>query len=107
VASPDYSLDGETIPAVTASASRGKDGKVHISLTNADPHHPVNLSGVLDGMTAKSVSGRVLTAPEINSHNTFASPNTVQPAALQGATITDGKLSVTLPAKSVVVLEIE
>jgi alpha-N-arabinofuranosidase len=107
VASPEYSLAGETIPAVTVSASRDNGGKVHISLTNADPHHAVNLSGVLEGMTAASVSGRVLTAPEINSHNTFTTSNIVQPVALEGAKIEGGKISVTLPPKSVVVLEVQ
>jgi alpha-N-arabinofuranosidase len=107
IASPEYSLNGETIPAVTVSASRDHAGKVHISLTNADPHHPIALSGVLDGMAAASVSGRVLTGPEITSHNTFAAPNTVQPTALEGAKIQGGRLSVTLPPKSVVMLEVQ
>jgi alpha-N-arabinofuranosidase len=107
VASPEYSLDDQAIPAVTASASRDNGGKVHISLTNADPHHPINLSGVLDGMEATSVSGRLLTAPAIYSYNSFTAPNTVQPAVLEGAKIEGGKLSVTLPPKSVVVLEVQ
>jgi alpha-N-arabinofuranosidase len=107
VASPEYSLDDEAIPAVTVSASRDNEGKVHISLTNADPRHPIDLSGILDGMAATSVSGRVLTAPGINSYNSFTFPNRVQPAALEGAKIEGGKLSVTLPPKSVVVLEVQ
>jgi alpha-N-arabinofuranosidase len=107
VASPEYKTGGEAIPAVTVSASRDRDGKVHISLTNADPHHPVRLTGMLDGMTATAVSGRVLTAPAINSYNSFTAPGTVKPAALEGAGIEGGKLAVTLPAKSVVVLEVQ
>ena len=97
---PDYRLGDEAIPALTASASRDNDGKVHISLTNADPHRAANLSCQLDGMTAKTVTGRVLTAPAINSHNTFDAPDTVQPQPLAGATVEGGKVSVTLPPKS-------
>jgi alpha-N-arabinofuranosidase len=107
VESPKYALGNEEIPAVTVSASRDSGGKVHISLTNADPHHPVNVSGTLEGMTATSVSGRVLTAAEINSYNTFAAPNAVQPTALQGASVADGKIVAMLPPKSVVVLEVQ
>jgi len=107
IASPAYSLDDTSIPAVTVSASRANDGKVHISLTNADPHHPISLSGVLDGMAATSVSGRVLSAPAINSYNSFTAPDTVQAASLEGAKLEGGKLSVTLPPKSVVVLEVQ
>jgi alpha-N-arabinofuranosidase len=106
VAAPDYRLGGEVIPTLTVSASRDGAGKVHISLTNADPHRAAHLSCLLDGMVAKSVTGRVLTAPAINSCNTFDAPNTVQPQALEGAKVEDGKLSATLPPKSVVVLEV-
>jgi alpha-N-arabinofuranosidase len=67
----------------------------------------MNVSGVLDGMTATSVTGRVLTAPAINSYNSFTAPNAVHPTALEGAKIEGGKLTVTLPPKSVVVLEVQ
>jgi alpha-N-arabinofuranosidase len=43
----------------------------------------------------------------MNSHNTFATPNVVKPDTFKDATLSGGKLSATLPAKSVVVLEIE
>ena len=36
VESPDYNYDGNTLPAVSASASRGEDGKIHISMVNID-----------------------------------------------------------------------
>jgi alpha-N-arabinofuranosidase len=106
VAAPLYSLGGEAIPSLSVSASRDNNGKVHITLANADPHHALNLSGLLDGMAAASVSGRVLTAPAINSHNTFTAPDTVRPSPLEGATVAGDKLTVTLPPKSVVMLEI-
>ena len=60
----------------------------------------------LDGVSAAGVSGRILTAPAINSHNTFDNPEAVEPAPFTGARIQGGKLVVTLPAKSVVVLEL-
>jgi alpha-N-arabinofuranosidase len=104
--SPNYSDGGGTIKAVTASASRDNSGKVHISLTNADADRPVHLSCQFAGLSAKSVSGRVLTAPAINSHNSFDAPDAVQPQPLVGAIIENGILSVTIPAKSVVVLEL-
>jgi len=60
----------------------------------------------MNGVNASSVTGRVLTASAINSHNTFDAPEVVRPAAFNGATVQGGQLSVTLPAKSVVVLEL-
>jgi alpha-N-arabinofuranosidase len=43
----------------------------------------------------------------MNAHNTFAAPDTVKPAAFTGATLAADTLTVTLPAKSVVVLALE
>jgi alpha-N-arabinofuranosidase len=103
---PDYQHGEEHIPAVSASASKARDGKVHVSFTNTNPNAPITVSCQLAGLAAKSVAGRVLTAPAINSHNTFASPHVVEPAAFNDAKLSGDTLSVTLPAKSVVVLEL-
>jgi alpha-N-arabinofuranosidase len=106
LAAPDYTSGGKTIPAVSASASRGKDGRIHLSLANCDATKPIALACSLTGVTAKTVSGRILTAPAINSINTFAAPHTVEPAAFQGAKLDNGALKIELPAKSIVVLEL-
>ena len=45
----------------------------------------------------------MLTAGAIDAHNTFEAPETVKPAVLE-VELTDGKLVVELPAKSVTVL---
>ena len=42
-ASPDYTLGTEKIPALNASASKDKNGTVHISLVNLDPNKPLAL----------------------------------------------------------------
>jgi alpha-N-arabinofuranosidase len=42
----------------------------------------------------------------MNAHNTFEKPDVVKPAAFQGFELKDGTITATLPAKSVVVLEI-
>jgi len=104
---PDYAVGPDKIPALSASASRDAAGKVHISFSNANPNAAINVTCTLEGLTAKTVSGRVLTAPAITSHNTFAAPHAVEPQAFTGATLAGARLTVALPAKSVVVLEIQ
>jgi alpha-N-arabinofuranosidase len=90
---------------VSASATRAADGSaVHLSLANTSPAQAVTLTAKLAGVAPKSVTGRVLTAPAMNAHNTFEAPNAVQPAAFDGAAIKGDRLEVKLPAKSVVVL---
>jgi alpha-N-arabinofuranosidase len=104
---PDYAMGEAKVPGVSASASRNKAGKIHISLANANPNSAVTISAALAGVTAKSVSGRILTATAIDSHNSFTAPQVVKPAAFDGAKFANGQLTLTLPAKSVVVLALE
>jgi len=104
--SPDYVMGAEKIPALSASASRDAAGKIHLSLANADPKNPITLSCKLVGASSNSVSGRILTAPTFTAHNTFADPNAVTPRNFEGAKLTGDALTVTLPAKSVVMLEL-
>lgn len=106
LSTPDYVFGDKKIPAISASASRDKQGKVHLSLANCDPKQEAGVACTLAGISVKGVSGRVLTAPAMNTHNTFAAPEAVKPAAFADATLTGTTLRVTLPAKSVVVLEL-
>jgi alpha-N-arabinofuranosidase len=43
----------------------------------------------------------------MNAHNTFDHPETVKPAALQGLKAEDGRITIPMPARSVVVVTIE
>jgi alpha-N-arabinofuranosidase len=105
--SPDYTLGEEKIPMVSATASRNAVGKIHLSLANTNPRDAITVTTTLTGSTAKKVTGRVLTAPAIDSHNTFTAPNVVTPKSFDGAKLEGGKLTITLPAKSVVALTLE
>lgn len=101
-----YQWLGDAIPALSASASRDAAGRVHISICNTDPNSAAELHCELRGMQPSSVSGRVLTASAINSHNTFDEPEVVKPTPFGGARVSGGGLVVVLPPKSVVVLEV-
>ena len=103
---PDYAFGQEKIPAVSASASRNAAGRVHLSLVNTNPHHAITVQCALTGISADKVSGRVLTAPAMNTHNTFDHPEAIKPADFTGAKLDGGQLTVELPAKSVVILKL-
>jgi len=102
-----YNKDQWAIPAVSASAARGKDGKVHIALANMNPNESATVSTKLAGLSAGNVSGRILTASAMDAINTFDKPDTVVPQAFTGASVKGDTLDVTLPPKSVVVLELQ
>jgi alpha-N-arabinofuranosidase len=106
--SPDYAFGSEKIPMLSASATRAADGSaVHLSLANSSPTQAATLTVKLAGLAPKTSVGRILTAPAMNAHNTFAAPSAVQPAAFTGATLKGDTLELRLPAKSVVVLALK
>ncbi|MGI6704992.1 MAG: alpha-N-arabinofuranosidase [Clostridia bacterium] len=103
----EYSHDGESIPQISASASRDERRVVHISLCNLHPEKSGSIQCQLEDIQISRVTGRVLTATAMNAHNTFDNPDQVKPASFQDFHVDGGNLDVELPAKSVVVLAIE
>ncbi len=101
----DYEFGSDKIPAVNVSASRDPAGKIHATLCNLNPNALAEVNCELRGAKVNSLTGRVLTAPEITAHNTFAAPNNVKPAEFSVFSVTDNGFRTVLPAKSVVMLE--
>ena len=102
-----YARDGRKLPALNVSASKNKNGVIHVTLCNLDPEAPSELECTVEGANVKSVSGRVLSAKAMNAHNTFEKPNAISPVKLKNIWLKDNKISVTLSSKSVVVLEVK
>ena len=103
----DYQVGGEKIPGVSASASRDRSGAIHVTLCNLNPNNSAQINCELAGASPKNVSGQVLTAPEMNAHNTFDQTDNVKPVLFTNAQLTSGGFSAVLPAKSVVALELK
>jgi alpha-N-arabinofuranosidase len=103
---PEYKWGDASVPALSVSASRDGEGRVHVSVVNLDANRPAEITATLTGGSMKSVVGEVLTAPAVNAMNTFERPNTVKPVAFKDYKLTGSQLSVSVPAKSVVVLEL-
>jgi alpha-N-arabinofuranosidase len=102
----DYIMGDRKIPAISASASVDKEGKIHVSLANLNPNKEITLTCPVIGDSFKRVTGEVLTAKEMAALNTFENPEIVKPASFNGFKLKDGILMVTMPPKSVVVLEL-
>lgn len=101
---PMYKHGDESVPGISASAAKGKDGKIWLSLANLNPNKASSLT-IDTGTKIKGAKGQILTADKMDAHNTFDKPNTVKPEKYS-AKAKDGKLVLDLPAKSVVVVEL-
>ena len=106
--SPDYVRLGRSIKAVSVSASKDKNGAIHISFVNVDPVNSIELSCGLEGIAAaKITNGQVITAKEMGSHNTFGNPSEVELLNFTDAKLKKNQLTLKLPSKSVVTIELK
>ena len=100
-----YSLEGQEIPSLSASASRGEQG-VTITLCNLSHDEEAPLKCELRGARALEARGKVLTADRITEHNTFEAPERVRPVPLEEVRITHDGLAVILPPRSVAAIRV-
>ncbi|WP_113654673.1 alpha-N-arabinofuranosidase [Pedobacter namyangjuensis] len=102
--SPSYVLNGKKIPAVNASASKDKNGVVHISFVNLDNSRSIEVNTDLGNINFSKADGQILTSANVNDYNSFTQPDKIKLNTFSGATKNGNKLSVTLPAHSIVTL---
>ncbi len=80
---------------------------MHISLVNIDPDKSNTVTVKFDGAAYKKVSGRILSSPNIQDHNSFDDPEKIKPVSFNGAELKGDVLQVKLPPASVVVLTLK
>ncbi len=103
----DYAVGEESIPAISASASKDAEGRIHISLANLNPNKDIPLSIDLRGAgQLGSNSGEIITAAAMNAYNDFGKPEAVNIQPFSGYQINQDTVSMTLPSKSVVTIEL-
>jgi len=101
-----YTQGDITLPRIDAVAVRDTQGKLWLAVTNLDPTRSASVLTDLAGAKASSARGQVLTAPRLDAVNTFAAPNAVAPKPYAAKAGAKG-LSLDIPAKSIVVVQLE
>ena len=101
-----YTVFDITLPRVDAIAAKDTQGKLWLAVTNLDANRPITIDATVAGGAARSAAGETLTAPKVDSVNTFDVPNTVAPKPIS-VKADGGKLSLELPPKSVTVVSLE
>jgi alpha-N-arabinofuranosidase len=104
--SESYTSGRDSIPALSVTASRDKEGRIHVSVANLHPTKAQNLRCELKGTTGSKVTGEIITAATMNAYNDFGKPEAVNIKPLTGAQMRNGILTVSIPAKSIVTLEV-
>ena len=100
-----YTHGDVSLPRVDAIAAKDAAGKLWLALTNLDPNRPAEIEAAVAGVPLRSASGETLTAPRVDSVNTFEAPLTVAPKPI-AAKVQGGKVRLTLEPKSVTVISV-
>ena len=103
--SPSYEYNGETLPAISMSASKDKNGLVHFSLVNIDAHHENSVEINCSNLGLKEFKGTILTSKNLQDHNTFDNPTKIEPKAFDNFELKKGNLTIPIPPFSVIVIE--
>jgi alpha-N-arabinofuranosidase len=91
-----YTHDSVTLPRIDAIAAKDTNGKL-LGITNLDPNQPVEIEAVWRGHSEVS-RWTTLTAPKVDSVNSFDAPNIVVPKPI-AAKVQGGKISLQLEPK--------
>jgi len=103
--SESYEYQGESIPAITASASE-KDGMLNITMTNSNPNKPIPFRCNV-GRDYSSVRAKVLRGNEISDYNDFGQEEKVY---IEDYIIEKGNskmLSFDIPAHAVILIQLQ
>ncbi len=103
---PVYQVGKTEMPSLSVTAGRAKDGKLHVALVNANATQAAELALQVGANTPKAVKGQLLTAGAMDAQNELGKPAQVVPVPFEAQAV-GGKLTLKLPAKSIVVVAIE
>jgi len=99
--------NNQNIPIISASSSVDSTKKLHISLcnTHASAVHTVTIT-LNNAPEYTLCTGMIVNGPVFNSYNDFGSAEKVNIQNFTGAALSGNKVTVTMPAHSVVTLEL-
>jgi len=106
VSAAEYQHGDIKLPGVDAIAARDAQGKTWLAVSNLNPNRATEVTLDVAGSAFKRAHGETLTAPRVDSVNTFEAPRTVAPLAIS-AQASAGKLKLRLAPASITVVALE
>lgn len=105
--SPAFGDGDKVLPAISLSAVQSSDGHKHVAIVNIDPREPARLNFKITGRWHSIKAAQILQADRMDAHNDVDHPTVVAPRMFQGAKRAGDGVGITIPAKSLIVLELD
>jgi alpha-L-arabinofuranosidase len=106
VSAEEYQHGDFRLPRADAIAARDAKGKIWLAVANLDPNRSTEVIVDAPGSGIRQARGETLSAPRVDSVNTFDAPETVAPKAFQ-ARASGGKVRLQLAPASITVVSLE
>ncbi len=107
ITTENYSVGNESVPALSATASKDASGKIHITISNLNPSKAIEVACDLRGLqNIKFEKGSIVTGEKINSHNDFGKNEQVTLKSFSDVKVAGNAVHVKMPAKSVVMIQL-
>ena len=104
----DYSMENKSVPAITSSASRDANGKIHITISNLNPNKAIDVTCDMRGMESVNFEkGNIVTGEKMNSLNDFGKKEEVTLKEFSDVKVNGTNVVVKVPSKSVVMVELD
>jgi len=100
------SKSGRELPSLSVTASRDSEGRMHVSIANPIADKEQQLTLEFDSLRPGEVSGEILQAEHLDDYNDFGVEPKVAPKEFKGAKKIGKSIRLTIPAASVITLEI-
>jgi len=108
IISDKYTFENESVPALSATASKDASGKIHVTISNLNPSKNLEVSCDLRGVqNVKFAKGSIVTGEKINSYNDFGKNEEISLKDFSDVKVSGNAVVVKIPAKSVVMIELQ
>lgn len=106
ISTENYTFDGKSVPAVNVSSSI-KDGVLSVTLCNLNPTKGEKVELEVTGDTFTEANASIITSDKLDAYNDFGKNENVSISNFEVAKPKNGKLTIDLPSKSVVLVQLK
>jgi alpha-L-arabinofuranosidase len=103
--SPKYMYGGQSLPAISCSASLNNQKEMNISLVNIDAIKSHKVKFKIRGAKPIKFSASILSSKNLQDYNGFDNPNNIMPKEFSNFNLKSEELEITIPPFSVILLK--
>ncbi|GAC1706500.1 MAG: alpha-L-arabinofuranosidase AbfB [Flavisolibacter sp.] len=105
--SENYTINENTIPAISGSASLDKNDFLHLSLVNVHGSKTIFVAIQIQGRIINSITAKILTSHNLQDHNDFDQPEKILPGVFYDFLLVENCLQIKMPSFSALIFEIK